>query len=368
MLEAKSAQVEEAANELVDMLWVPDEDDEVKEIEFEREESNYGDKPDASAPDSDREAPDTPSLRSNSKIGSPMTAAGRAIQRRKELRDNLKMAAQELISHFNQSNLNALLQVTRSILDAIKRRVTISTRNYIDRGDVNRSLSATSYEVRRNEKVPCFRVKAVLSIPNVVMQPTLEEVQQAVNRACHHVLSVSRNVSQWGQERRRLYADQDRNMYESQGVRSRSVSNAASDDSRTDISAIRSRGSRNNAQGDGAGDTATLGSVIEPKKNYYKNIAENKDIAKQVSMLSTAIMSTKKDITTALEAFYCYEILWQKDREEAIKEFIEGNPNLTEFEAEILYYQRMEKEIVGLPESYNVGAIALYTGKRPLLF
>ncbi|EDV21817.1 uncharacterized protein TRIADDRAFT_59929 [Trichoplax adhaerens] len=363
LLEAKSAQVEEAANELVDMLWVPDEDDEVKELELERAESSFSDKPDTAAQDSDIEAPDTPSLRSNSKIGSPITAAGRAIQRRKEMRDNLKMAAQELISHFNQSNLNALLQVTRSILDAIKRRVTISTRSYIDRGDVKRSLSATSYEVRRNEKVPCFRVKAVLSIPNVVMQPTLEEVQQAVNRACHHVLSVSRNVSQWGQERRRILIDRDHDksgIYESQAMRSRSVSNAASDDSRTDISAIRSRGSKNN-QGEGAGDTMTLGSTIEPKKNYYKNIAENKDIAKQVSMLSTAIMSTKKDITTALEAFYCYETLWQKDREEAIKEFIEGNPNLTEFEAEILYYQRMEKEIVGLPESYNVGAIALVT-------
>ena len=33
------------------------------------------------------------------------------------------------------------------------------------------------------------------------MQPSLDDVQQAVNRATAFVLEVSRNVAQWGQQR-----------------------------------------------------------------------------------------------------------------------------------------------------------------------
>lgn len=40
-----------------------------------------------------------------------------------------------------------------------------------------------------------------LSIPNIVMVPALEEVQQALNRAVESVVSVSKGVSQWSKER-----------------------------------------------------------------------------------------------------------------------------------------------------------------------
>lgn len=46
-----------------------------------------------------------------------------------------------------------------------------------------------------------FRVNMTLSIPNIVMVPALEEVQQALNRAVECVVSVSKGVSQWSKER-----------------------------------------------------------------------------------------------------------------------------------------------------------------------
>lgn len=51
-------------------------------------------------------------------------------------------------------------------------------------------------------------------------------------------------------------------------------------------------------------------------KNYYRNIAENKEILKMMSSLSTAINSMKQEIESALQLYDVYEDLWKKEREE----------------------------------------------------
>ncbi len=48
---------------------------------------------------------------------------------------------------------------------------------------------------------PIFRVGVCLAIPNIIMVPGLEEVQQALNRAVDCVVSVSKGVGQWSKER-----------------------------------------------------------------------------------------------------------------------------------------------------------------------
>ena len=40
------------------------------------------------------------------------------------------------------------------------------------------------------------------------MQPSLEDIQQAVNKACQVVLEVSKGIHQWGQDRNRIHSAQ----------------------------------------------------------------------------------------------------------------------------------------------------------------
>ena len=54
--------------------------------------------------------------------------------------------------------------------------------------------------------------------------------------------------------------------------------------------------------------------------------------------------------------------IWEKDREADLEEFMKEDPKLSEFEAQIKHYEDLEVEIMGLPEFYDVGPIALYTG------
>lgn len=54
-------------------------------------------------------------------------------------------------------------------------------------------------------------------------------------------------------------------------------------------------------------------------KNYHKSVAENKDVAKFVMMMSSAVASLKADILEALQRYSDYAFLWEKDRQEAVQ-------------------------------------------------
>ena len=47
------------------------------------------------------------------------------------------------------------------------------------------------------EKSPVFTLGAVLVIPKVAIQPTLDEVQEVLNAAGRHITSVAKGVGQW---------------------------------------------------------------------------------------------------------------------------------------------------------------------------
>lgn len=105
-----------------------------------------------------------------------------------------------------------------------------------------------------------------------------------------------------------------------------------------------------------------------PANNYYKNVSDNKDIAKLVSLLVTCINATKKDITTALEIFSKYNALWQRDRDEELKEFLVNEPRVSEFEAKIKFYENLELDISSQSEFISVGPLAIFTGKKRFSF
>ena len=54
-------------------------------------------------------------------------------------------------------------------------------------------------------------------------------------------------------------------------------------------------------------------------KNYYKYIADHKDVTKLTVMLTSAISSTKGDTNQCLEIFDQYMFLWKSERDEVIQ-------------------------------------------------
>ncbi|XP_044176214.1 LOW QUALITY PROTEIN: dynein axonemal heavy chain 5-like [Acropora millepora] len=369
LLESKSARVEEAANELISMLLELNEDDE-DELESDEDQKELEDLPNddgeqdivAQRGDSARSRPRTGGSRpdsrtASSRLGSAaISPAAAAAKRKRETRDQLNMEAQELLTHFIHKNVDAIVRVTRTTLDSMRKRVQSAVaHHYVEKGSTIGQGKDSGPDLS-----PLFSAFVTLQIPNITMQPALDEIQQGLNKAAQYVVSVSKGISQWNKTCKALIKIEKKEKDDSDNEgRSRSASNVGSDDeSRSDVGPSR-RTTRMPADSD-AGTVVSM-AIFPQRANYFKNVAENKEIAKLVSFLSTAINSQKKDVTTSLEFFNKYEPIWKGERETDIANFLETEPRLSEFEAQILKYNALEETILREPESYKAGAVALLT-------
>ena len=189
------------------------------------------------------------------------------------------------------------------------------------------------------------------------MQPTLDEVQQMLNKAVQSVINVSKNVTQWTKgkkvlkkkdsTRRETVTNLEGNVVVVNGESS-PIGNADQANENNQLGA---------AERPGSPTTSTM--IVQ--KNYFKAVSENKDISKMISLLSTCISSMKKDVHTAIDRFKEYNFIWQKDREEDLKDFIQQDPRVSEFDAKIRGFQQLSIEINSKPEYEPIGAIALVT-------
>jgi dynein heavy chain len=64
-----------------------------------------------------------------------------------------------------------------------------------------------------------------------------------------------------------------------------------------------------------------------------------------------------------LEIFTRYNALWQRDRDEELKDFLSKEPRVSEFEAKIKFYENLATDINSQPEFMPVGPLAIFTGR-----
>ncbi|XP_007952391.1 dynein axonemal heavy chain 5 [Orycteropus afer afer] len=340
ILHFKSSLVEEAVNELINMLLdveVPSEE----ESEKVSSENKIDSKSESSEKKEERKSDILPSPFNAGETGDgrlPLTV----IKRKKKETEVSEEEACELLSHFNHQNADALLKVTRNALEAIRKRIHASnTVHFRDRNSVSKM---------KPNSLPIFQARITLAIPNITMTPALEDIQQTLNKAVECIVSVPKGVRQWSSELLSKIKTYERKL----------AALRNNEDSDSD-----------NEMGENVlEDTVEIASVNLPipvhTKNYYKNVSDNKEIVKLVSVLSTIINSTKKEVITSLDCFKCYNHIWQKEKEETIRTFIMNNPLLSEFESQILYFQNLEQEIHAEPEYLCAGSIALYTADLKL--
>ncbi|KAM4633147.1 dynein axonemal heavy chain 5 isoform 2-T2 [Polymixia lowei] len=346
-LHTKSSLVEEAANELINMLLEFDHNqrDDEKVPEDSRTESKTLDHNDSDGEDDGRSEGHLFSR--NTLVPPASVGPASPLARKKKKKDLMEVMeeeARELLSHFNHRNVDALLRLTRNTLEMLRKRIHASSLvHFLAEGD-------SPGRGKSSGQQPIFRAKVILSIPNIAMVPALDEVQQALNRTVECVVSVSKGVGQWSKERiskrkmsERRMAALKQDSSESESEDGDTTYRSLADGSTSDISA------------------SVIQAIPFQARNYYKSIAENKEIVKLVSVLSTSINSTKKEVMTALERFSRYHHIWRQDREDTIHKFSQGTPLLSEFEGQILYYRDLELEINAEPEYVTVGALALFT-------
>ena len=367
VLEAKSALAEKAAEQVIsvvlgDYKFQPEEPEALPPLTTAASPEHNS--PIPATASSGRRRLGSPASHGGPKLSRPGSSYGDipaklapgqlTLHRQMEQRMKLKEAAQEVRMYFSRRNLETLLQLTKSTLETIKRRVSSSSFNlYSDREDT-----------RQKDNQVAFRADITLAIPNVVMQPALDDIQQAVNKAAQYVVASSKGVLQWGRKRETLDISQN---YQ-KGYRRKKSSHFREFASRSTESQVsrfdvrRSQVSRVERPDLVAANlTDLLVGGKDHSNSYYKYVSENKDVMKLLSLLSTAVNSSKQTYAEALEKFNRYGELWQADIESTVAEFLKSDPNLREFQAKILHYEELEKVIAREPETIALGPICLYS-------
>ena len=122
-------------------------------------------------------------------VPSPKKPLSVAEKRRKEQKVRVDQAAMELLSHFNYRNMDSIIKATRNTLEGMRRRIFSTLTIQFDKS-------------KPRDAKPCFKAFATLSIPMIIVQPSVEEIQSALTKAVNLVTFVSKGVSQWNKQRK----------------------------------------------------------------------------------------------------------------------------------------------------------------------
>ena len=152
---------------------------------------------------------------------------------------------------------------------------------------------------------PFFDVDVELTVPNVSMNPRLEDIQGAVNTTAKKVLRVSLELPLWG------------------------------------------RGP--NAPG-----------------TFYDLIAADKEIVKSILLLTGSIQGIKTQVEEYIDTFTKYDFLWTTDLQAEYAKFMKTKPTLEAFEVELKKYMAIEQEVALVPPVHNLGSLSLET--QPLKY
>eukprot|EP00966_Prymnesium_polylepis_P254089 5871824-Prymnesium_polylepis.1 len=193
--------------------------------------------------------------------------------------------AAKLRVHYSRLFYRAVLHTTKMALRKIKKRVG------------SKSSGGFLFLER-----PFFDVNVELTIPSVIMSPSLEEIQGAINRSCRAIIAISRALPMW----------------------------ATSEDKATD-------------------------------RMIHDVLAKDKEIVRTVLLLTGAMDGAKRQVYSYLSSFAKYDWLWQGNMQAEYTQFMSRRPDLDQFETELKKYVDLEREIAHISPVHNIGALSLET-------
>eukprot|EP00756_Hemistasia_phaeocysticola_P003201 Hpha_TRINITY_DN12121_c2_g2::TRINITY_DN12121_c2_g2_i1::g.81783::m.81783/K10408/DNAH; dynein heavy chain, axonemal len=195
-------------------------------------------------------------------------------------------------THYHRLMLKAILSGTTNSLVLIKNR-------------------SSARQIGRDFLVaekPFFSVSVELAPPCVILNPSLEEIQMAVNNTATSVLRCSQGVNPW----RGVLAD----------------------------------------------------------SSFFEEVSRNKDIVKVVLLLTGGIHGLKRQVIDYLDCFQRFSFLWERDMEDEVAGLLASHADspvaqlASAFDEALAAYVVAEQSVDGIAEVHNIGSLSLNT--KPL--
>lgn len=214
--------------------------------------------------------------------------------------------AMKLKKHYNHFMYQALLHCTKNSLNTIKKRVASR-------------MTSTIFTIER----PFFEVDVQLSVPNVQLHPSLDEIQLAINKAAQTILSCSKELLDWGQ---------------------------------SDLSSAVNSSNSNGTDSNGNTTHPNAGKIT-----FFDRITKDIEIVRVVLLLTGSVQGLRNNVTEYLCSFKKYEWLWMEQKDVSYENFLKKNPELQDFEKKLKSFVEIDEEISSLTPIHNIGALSLNT-------
>ncbi|RZF32385.1 hypothetical protein LSTR_LSTR001849, partial [Laodelphax striatellus] len=265
----------------------------------------------------------------------------------KVMQEMVRNAVSEMRRYYSRKVVDVLIKVTRHSLDTLRR-------SFLNCAD----------------GTPIFVLNAILMIPNVVIRPSLEEVQEALMTAGKSMTGVAKGVAQWTGGKvsqpsawRRLGGGR---MQGSTGTGFPPSNRALADV----VSRLEQGPSTQQSE-----DLRTrrrklyrLASEQKPAfpfqhRNFYSHVMENKEVVKMLALLATCTQDVRPELTLFLERWSPFRFLWEN---ESTKKDIQS-VNLLESESSLRRHKELEAQLVVEPEYFLFTAsITISVGKSEI--
>lgn len=155
---------------------------------------------------------------------------------------------------------------------------------------------------------PFFDVDIELSLPLVTMNPSLDEIQAAINRCALNILRCSKHIMQWPKT------------------------------------------------------PPALNSIRSERSPFHHVIAQDYKVVAVCLMLTGAVEGIKKQVHDYLHTFIRYDFLWKEEKQLMYEGFLKHAKNIDDYEVEIVKYVEIENLIGQIPPVHNIGSLSLETG------
>ena len=202
------------------------------------------------------------------------------------------VAIAALKEHYNRLMYHAILSCVRTSFSAIKKRVSVGGGGGGLGGFDHTPFFQTDVELN---------LSGSISSGTVIMSPSLDDIQDSLNRTAVSIIRSTKKMVQWGADR----------------------------------------------------------SVPSPE-SFFEELASEKQLVKVILLLSGALFGAAQGARTYLDSFTKYSFLWKDNVQTIYAQFLKKNPTLEDFDDELEKYAGIETEIKDrIDDLYVIGVLAL---------
>ena len=192
----------------------------------------------------------------------------------------------KLKKHYNHFMYQALLHCAKNSMNALKRRI---------------GSRAAPAGKPQPVVLPFFEVDIQLAAPQVVLIPSLDDIQECINRSAQAILKCFKTVKDWGVE----------------------------------------DGHRN--------------------KTFFDRITKDIEIVRVALLLTGCIQGIRNTVKEYLESFSKYNWIWHDDKDVSYNKFMKNTPSLDDFDRKLRSFGGVDNEIGSLNDIHTIGALSLKT-------